>query len=149
MASVFNIANADVSAAAGIKASKLEGEHAFSYSATGTIAAATYYLHTVRGANLTLLNFYAAITETVATGADRTVNVDLQKSTGGGAFATVLSATIQFTNGSTARVVSSATISSAACVVGDLLRVVVTVAGAAGAQALGLIATLHVREDPS
>ena len=41
------------------------------------------------------------------------------------------------------------TVAVTALVAGDILRLVLTVAGAAGAQAQGLIVTLTVREDPS
>jgi hypothetical protein len=85
--------------------------------------------------------------EVVATGADRTVTVDLHKSTGGGAYSTVLSGTIGFRNVSTVRVAVGATISTPAYVAGDIFRLVVTVAGSAGAQATGLTVRLTARED--
>jgi len=88
----------------------------------------------------TLTSVRAAINGAIATGADRTVTVDLQKSTAGGAFATVLSGTVGFTNASVLRTLSTGTISSATYAAGDLFRWVVTVAGSASAQATGLIA---------
>lgn len=117
------------------------------YGPTTTVAALTKWLHIVRGAAATIVAFEAAIA-VVATGADRTITVDLQKSTGGGAFATVLSATCGFTNGSTVRVPVAGTISSASLVDGDILQTVVTVAGAAGAQATGLTIGLTLAEEP-
>lgn len=92
---------------------------------------------------------FTAWIEVVATDVSRTVTVDLQKSTGAGAYATVLSATIGFTNASSIRTAVSGTISSASYVAGDIFRVVVTVAGGAGTQAKGLTFRLITRENPS
>ena len=86
--------------------------------------------------------------EVAATGADRTITVDLQKSTAGGAYATVLSATIGFTNASAIRTAVNGTISGVNYVAGDILRLVVTVAGVAGAQATGLTVRVRVHEEP-
>lgn len=94
------------------------------------------------------LKAFEAIIATVATGADRTVTVDLQKSTGSGAFATVLSATIGFTNASAVRTIASGTISGTTFVDGDIFQIVVTVAGAAGNQAQGLLVALNFEENP-
>lgn len=113
-----------------------------------TITALSKDIHIVRGATATVIGLEAAICGTIATGADRTVTVDLHKSTGGGAYATVLSSTIGFTNASTLRTAVAAVVSAspAALVDGDILRLIVTVAGSASAQALGLIVTLTYTE---
>ena len=84
-----------------------------------------------------------------ATGADRTVDVDVQKSTGGGATATVLSANIQFVDATTDLTVSSGTISASTYAASDIFEVVITVAGAAGNQAQGLIVSLYFEEPTS
>lgn len=142
------ITDAMVSAAAGIQATKLEHQFPLPYEQlpASAVVAETRDIHIVHGATGSVVSFRAAITGTIATGADRTVNVDLQKSTGAGAFATILTGTILFNNGSALRTVASATISATTLVAGDILRVVVTVAGAAGNQALGLIVTATIRE---
>jgi len=88
----------------------------------------------------TIVAVRASVNGTIATGGDRTVNVDLQRSTAGGAFATVLSGTCLLNSSSTLRVLSTGTISSAAYVAGDIFQWVVTVAGSASAQAVGLVA---------
>ena len=75
-----------------IDAVKLEGEHNFTLSQTGDVVAATEYLRVVFGATGVVIAMEAAITEAVATGPDRTVTVDLLKSSGGGAFASILAA---------------------------------------------------------
>lgn len=147
MAVVNNIVDADVSGTANILDTKHRGKFSKVYSQTGTVGNTTQYLHTVIGATGVVRKFSAMITETVATGADRTVTIDLQKSSGGGAFATILSGTIGFTNGSTALIASNATISSGALAAGDVLKTTVVVAGSAGAQALGLLIDLRVGED--
>jgi hypothetical protein len=114
-----------------------------------TVAALTTDVHIVRGTAGTLVGFQAAICGTIATGADRTITVDLQKSTGAGAYSTVLSGTIGFTNASVLRTAVSGTFSNTSLVAGDILRVIVTVAGSASAQALGLVATLTYAEQYS
>lgn len=112
------------------------------------VANITKLIHTVNGATATIVGIEATVV-TVATGADRTISVDLKKSTAGGAFATVLSATCDFTDASTALTPVAGTVSSASLVQSDLLELVVTVAGAAGNQAKGLLVTVFLREDPA
>lgn len=118
------------------------------YGPLVTVAALTKWLHIMRGASATIIGFEAAIA-VVATGADRTITVDLQKSTGAGAFATILSATIGFTNASAVRTPVAGTLSASSLVDGDILQVVVTVAGSAGAQATGLTCALTLAETPT
>jgi hypothetical protein len=115
------------------------------FGPTAAVTALTKWLHIVRGGTGARVAFEAAIA-LGPTGADRTITVDLQKSTGGAAFATVLSATIGFVDASVERVATAATISSTALTDGDILQVVVTVAGAAGNQATGLTVTLTYDE---
>ena len=98
-------------------------------------------------ANATLIAVRAQI-DVQATGGDRTVTVDIQKAAAGGAFATVLSATINITNGTVIRTAVLGTISASALASGDTLQAVVTVAGAAGAQAKGLLVTLKIDRKP-
>lgn len=112
---------------------------------TTVVALASKLIHIVQGTTGTLVAFQGIVT-TVATGADRTIDVDLQKSTSAGSFATVLTTKIHFTNGSVIRTPVSAVINTASLVAGDVLRVVVTVAGSASAQAAGLFATLTFEE---
>jgi hypothetical protein len=116
------------------------------FGPTTTVTALTQDIHIVRGATGTLLAIQAAICGTIATGADRTVTVDLQKSTGAGAYATVLSSTVGFTNVSVLRTAVSGVLSGTSVIVADILRLIVTVAGAAGAQALGLVVTVTMEE---
>lgn len=136
------VSNSHVASGAAIDASKLL--HMVNvctelYGPSTTVAALTKECYVAKGAG-TLSVVRVACNGTIATGADRTVNVDLQKSTGGGAFATVLSATALLNNASSLRTLASGTLSSTTYAAGDLFRWVVTVAGAAGNQAIGLVA---------
>lgn len=115
------------------------------YGPTTTVAALTKTLGMAYASGT--MSEWAAWIEVVATGADRTITVDLQKSTGAGAYATVLSATIGFTNASSVRTKVTGTFSSTSYVAGDIFRAVITVAGAAGAQATGLSVRLTSTEN--
>lgn len=130
-----------------LDATKLEGEHNLTLSQAGDIVASTDYLRAIYGATATLVAMEAAITEAIATGPDRTVTVDLLKSTVGGAFASILAAPIVFNNTSTLRALVTGAFSSTSLVDGDILKLTVAVAGAAGAQAQGLICSVTIRED--
>jgi hypothetical protein len=141
-----------IATAAGISGSKVVHQNPGSSTAnelfgpTTTVTALTKTLGVARASG-TIKDFSAWI-EVVASGADRTITVDLQKSTGGGAYATVCSATIGFTNVSTVRSLVAASLSTATFVSGDIFRAVVTVAGAAGAQATGLSVSFLTEENP-
>jgi hypothetical protein len=147
---IAGLTNTQFSAAAAdrLEHHKVIHEKSVEYTQTGTVAAETYDLHIANGSG-TLRKFEAAITETIATGADRTVTVDLHLGNTGSAFATVLSSTIGFTNGSTLRTPVAGAFSNSAIADGDILRVVVTVAGAAGNQAVRLQVTLTYSENPT
>lgn len=145
------VANGQIPASAGISSSKLQQQQTIAHELFGpavTITALTKQIAVINGLTSNLLKFRAGLV-TKATGGDRTVTVDLQRSTAGGAYATVLSATIGFTSGSANLTIVSGTISSPAGIQNDLYQVVVTVAGAAGAQALGLIVALDYQQDPA
>jgi hypothetical protein len=145
---LFNVSDSHISGTAAIATRKMLHRYRVDYSqATGTavVTLASYALCICKGTG-TVRSFEAAIIGAIATGADRTVTIDLHKSTGAGAFATILSATVVFTNVSTIRVVSTATISDTALADGDMLYLTVTVAGAAGAQAQGLVCMLEYDE---
>jgi len=147
-----SITDVAVSAGALLSAAKLIAPAYLNYQQkpnTAVVADTGTTLHIVRGAACTVNDIRALGTGTIATGADRTVNVDLQKSTGGGAFATILTATILLNNVSTLRTAVVGVVNTPALVAGDILQIVVTVAGAAGNQALGLHVTVNLRENPS
>lgn len=147
-----SITNAAITGSAGnyVDASKLVHRFDLGYAQVpGTaVVAETRDLRIIRGLTGTISSVEASVTGAIATGGDRTVTVDLQKSTGAGAFATVLSGVITLNSSSTLRAVSTATISSASVVDGDILRIVIAVAGAAGSQAQGLCVSVTLQEDP-
>lgn len=148
-ATTFNLSagcvtDAAVAASAGIQATKLEHQFPLRYqtAAGSAVATATHPIHIVRGATGEIVSLDVSCT-TAPTSSD-TVAVDLQKSTGGGAFATVLSAAVTLSSSSTSRVVYSGTVNTAGLVDGDILQVVVTVSGTTGQ---GLVAVVFLRED--
>ncbi len=146
---VYNLGDSSWSTAAAdrLSAAKLIHEKSLWVSQTGTIVAATTYIFSVKGIaavgqSATIKSIRARIEEAIATGADRTVNVDLQRSANpAGAYASILAATIAFTNVSPLLRVwaPEPTLTTTVLGAGDTLRVVVTVAGAAGLQATGLL----------
>lgn len=137
-----------VKANAGIDYTKLDHQNKFVISQTGTVVNGTHYLTIVGGTTSTLLKVSAAITEVLADDASRTINIDLQKSTGGGAFATMLSSTLELDSADTLLTEYEATLGSVALVDGDILKLTITVAGGSGNQAQGLIVQVILREDP-
>jgi hypothetical protein len=154
MPSLFDIGNEawTTETARRLAATKQTHEKSYFLSQTGAVVAATQYVFGLEGVAGTIKMFRARIEESVATGADRTVSIDLQKSTGGGAYATVLSGSppIQFTNLSALRAWSEATLAAATISQDDVLKITVAVAGAAGSQAAGLIVELDLTPvDPS
>ncbi|QGJ70609.1 Hypothetical protein PBC10988_23070 [Planctomycetales bacterium 10988] len=137
----------EVAAAADIEYTKVQHVHAIGYQQDpgSAVVAETKLLHIARGSKVELIGLKAVVI-TPATGADRTVTIDLQRSTGGGAFASVLTAELVFDDGATARTPVTAAIDSATLAENDLLQLVITVAGSADDQAEGLLVTLHLYE---
>jgi hypothetical protein len=141
--------NAHVATGAAISAAKLEHQYSISRQifAPGTaVVAATELLHIVRGNAASIIDIEAAVS-TIATGPDRIVQVDLQRSTAGAAFQSVLSVPVEFTNGSFARIAIAGTISSPTLADGDVLQIAISVSGSAGNQAAGLLVNVCIRED--
>lgn len=143
------LGNNDIVASAGLAANKLVHQKtaAVELAEAATAVVAIDKLLLIASASGTLQAFEAAIV-VQATGADRTVTVDLHRSTAGGAFATVLSTTVDITNSTTILVPVAGVISTTTVADGDIYKIVCTVAGSAGAQAKGLIAHLVYDENP-
>lgn len=144
-----SITNAAIKAGAAISASKLVHQFPITTELFGpavSITALTKQLYIAYAAG-NVIDARASLV-TVATGADRTVTVDIKKSTAAGAYATIMTSTIGFTNASVALtpVAGSVNATNGAYLATDILEVVVTVAGAAGAQAIGLILSLTLTE---
>lgn len=136
-----SITDASIAGGAGIAASKLEHQFPVRYQtvAGAAVATATHPVHVVQGATGTVVGLRVA-SVTAPTSSD-TVVVDLQKSTGGGAFASVLTGTVTLDSSSVNRTAYSGTIASPSLVAGDILQVVVTVSGTT-CQGLVVVATL-------
>lgn len=145
------VTNAMVASGAAIAQTKLIGEYRQVYrqvAGTAIVAAAKWEFDIIRGATATVLQFAAAITDTLPSG-DHAVTVDLHKGNAGGAFASILTAPITLDSGNALRTAVAATIATAALVADDILRVVVAVSGASGAQGEGLVVAMTLSEDPA
>lgn len=138
-----------IAANAGVESTKLI--HRFSesielFGPSTTIAALTKLLRIARrGGSLVSLQ---AATSVQATG-DRSVTVDLQKSTGGGAFASVLSSPLSIPQATAVRTAVTGTISTPSFVAGDIFQLVVALGGTTGSYPQGLIASCDVDQHPN
>jgi hypothetical protein len=143
-----SIGNAAIESNAAIDATKLVHQWTIPYrQVPGTpVAADTFDIHIAKFSG-TIVAIEAVITGAIATGGDRTITIDLLKSTGAAAFATVMSGALVLDNTNVLRTVESGSISDTAFIADDLLRVTIAVAGAAGAQANGLLIVLTLREN--
>jgi hypothetical protein len=147
-----SIANADIASNAAIAATKLEGQFGVTAElaeSSTNVAAVTRLVHIVHGATGEIVDVEAAIMAAMTT--DRTVTVDVHKSTGGGAFATVFTTAIALDDSTVVRTATGGTLDSTKTdlVAGDILEVIVTLGGTGGTLAQGLVATLTLREDPA
>lgn len=98
----------------------------------------------------TVLGGYVTV-DTIPDSTGLTVTVDVQKSTAGSTYSTILSAalTINSTN-TTARTPQSLSLSGTPTLLQtDLLRSVVSVGGSTGTQATGLLVAVNLTEDPA
>lgn len=150
-AKVFNppascITNASIITGAGIDTSKMDHRHRKDVSQVGTVADETRSIYIARAAG-EVRSFEASLAGACVGGA--TVTLDLQKSTGGGAFASILSAPISFSNADAARSVKAGTISSGAFVDGDVFQVVVDATTGGGTVGTGLIGDAEFDEEAS
>lgn len=115
---------------------------------TGTdVASETRLIHVAKYAGL-VTSVEAAI-DTAITG-DNTVVIDVKRSTGGAAFATILSSTLTINSSTSAKTATAATIDATKddYVAGDVFEVIVTAAGT-GTQAQGLNVTVFFEENPT
>lgn len=114
----------------------------YGQEASATAADEVKPVHIVVGATGTILGFRAgAVTVNVG---DSVVDVDLLKDG-----ASVLSAAVQLDSGDTNYVNKPGIISSASVVVGDLLSVEIDATIGTGTLALGVFASVEIKEDPT
>lgn len=142
-----DISNARVQAAAGIEATKLQHQHQVHHSqkAGVDVASETITIHIARGAGTVVgLRIFPT---TAPTGGDKKYTVDLQRSTAGGAFASLLTAAEEIDSGNTSRVTVAATlVANPAYIASDALQLVITASGSTGSQGQGLCVELDLRE---
>lgn len=129
-----------IAANAAIAAAKLVQEITGKAAQNGgaDVAAATVPIHAAYKAG-TVVGFRVALLA-APTGGDKAFTVDLKKSTGGGAFATILSAVVTIDNSKANNTTYSGTVSSGAYSAGDIFQVVIAVSGSTGSQGQGVIA---------
>jgi hypothetical protein len=135
-----------IASAAAIAATKVVQEITGKAAQNGgaDVAAATTPIHAAYKAG-TVVGFRVAIL-TAPTGGDKAFTVDLKKSTGGGAFASILSAVVTIDSSKANNTTYSATISSGSYSAGDILQVVVAASGSTGSQGQGVIAEAILHE---
>lgn len=115
---------------------------------TGTaVTAKTEHVHIAKYVGI--VKSVEASIDAAITG-DNTVVIDVKKSTGGAAFATILSSTLTINSSTAVRTATAATIDATKddYVAGDIFEVIVTVAGT-GTQAQGLNVTIFFEENPT
>jgi len=133
-----------------VAASKLEHQFPIvSRQASGSdVVAVSELVHIARGPGRLLA--VEAVAETAPTGGDLTTTVDVLKSTGGGAFSSILSSTFDIDSSSADRVPELGTLTGSPTYAdGDILKTVVTVSGSTGSQAAGLCVTIWAYEEPT
>lgn len=151
-----SVGNAQIPAAAGIAASKVanfpvQKDYSQSPGAAGSgtsIAADTKDIH-VAGPNATgtagvIDGVQFAITGALPV-APSSVTIDVKKSTGGGAFASILASTVTLDQTATLNVGVAGSLSATTYTAGDVFRVIVTLTGG-GTQGQGLLVGLRLRE---
>jgi hypothetical protein len=141
------VADSQVAANAKIASSKTIAQKTISPQLNGpttTVTTQTQWISSLKGATGTLIDINAFIA--VAAAGAATVTIDLQKSTGGGAFATVLSSTISINNATVVRTAVPGTITSPNVVAGDIFQLVVTATAGGGTLPQGLMVTLRYDE---
>lgn len=131
---------------AGIPASAIEHQYPLVYRQEGTVVAATVPIHITRGAG-EIIGIKATVL-THATGADRALTVDLKAGSNGVAMATQLTGVITIDElAANLQVFEGTLIVDPSYAADETLELVIAVAGAAGAQAIGLIVEVMVREN--
>lgn len=142
--------NEDIAGDAGIETSKMLHRHAVQYGQAGgaDVAAATVYVHIAKAAGT--VHSLRVATNQKPTG-DRTFTVDVQKSTGGGAFATILTGVVTINASSTDRVPAAGVLDAGEIEYDedDIFRVVIALGGSTGNHAQGMIVSIRFNEEPS
>ena len=143
-----SITNSMISGSAAIGGEKVIHRYAKHYAQlNGTAATAAEACIHIARASGTIKSIEASVL--TAGTSDRVVTVDLKKSTGGGAYASVLTGVITFTEPSTARAISTGSLASASYVDGDQFEIVIALGGSSGNYPQGLSITVIFEEAPA
>ncbi len=143
------ILDTHIAASAGLSASKLQHQHALHYAqADGSdVVSVIVPVYLCRGVTATIIDIEVSCIDSPS-GGDKKFTVDLKiADEGTPAPATVLSAVIDYANGTGDCEVLVGTISSVGLVAGDMLILEITVSGSTGAQGQGVVVSVNVRED--
>ena len=141
------ITNSMVVANAGIDATKLmHGIHKnYSEDIATEASAFSKCIHIARTTG-TVMAFEVSYEAVAVT--DKACAIDLQKSTAGGAFGTILTGTIALNASTTVRVVYAGTLTAGASLIdGDILRIVVTLSGSTGNYPKGITCEVVIHEN--
>lgn len=112
----------------------------------GSVVTATVGIHVAASAG-TVKSIEVGLTGAAAVGA-ATFTVDLNKSTGGGAFATMLSGNITVDSATAIRTVEAGTVSSGSYTDGDILQLEMVATAGGGTLPQGVVVTVIVEENP-
>lgn len=133
------------------KAEYVEHEHKMQYSTATdatTVAAVTKTLGAVHYAGQVVEVSVTPIT--APTGGDLAYTVDIKRSTGAGAFASILTGVLTIDSSSVSRTAEYCTLSGTPTLArGDLLQVVIAVSGSTGTQGAGVDVSIRIRESPA
>lgn len=144
---LYGLQNAHIAADAAIDPAKLNRlRHRENFYYRSTVAAYEWGFNIARG-NGTIRSIEAVILTTLPTG-DRTVSVDLKRSTSAGALASILSAAISLSSANTLRVPAAGTINTSAVQDNDFWQVVLTLGGTTGNYPVDLLITVEWEEAP-
>ena len=143
------VVNASVSPSAGIAATKTVHQFPLSHTQNdgSDVTTQTELIHIAYGAGTVVA--VEAVCDQAPDG-DETITIDLLASSGGGAFATMLTAAIVLDSGNTDRVAEAGTVSGSNTYAdGDILEITVVDGAGTGNQGQGLCVTVWVRESPA
>lgn len=140
----------DFASDADVEVEYLEHEHVAKYvqNEGSDVATQTQLIYTCKAASGGLIRKLFITPSTAPTGGDKQFTVDVKKSTGGGAFATILSGVVTISSADTSRVQQDATssVNTDTLVTGDILQIVITASGSTGSQGQGVLVEVVVDE---
>ncbi len=143
------IGNSEIEAGAAIAATKVIHQFPLSHTQNdgSDVTTQTEVIHIAYGDG-TVIAVEAACDQ--APDGDETITINLLKSTGGGAFATMLTGAIVLDSGNTDRVLEAGVVSGSNTYSdGDLLEITVVDGVGSGNQGQGLCVTVWLREEPT